>query len=65
MLQIEKLHSPKTFKYYAGSEITFQTKDGQWYTRVIEDLNYESNWMIFRDGHIALDEIVAVKTFKK
>ena len=63
-LQIEKLHSPKTWKFYPGNEITFQVSDGQWYTRVIEDVSYENNWLIFADGHTALTEIQAIKTFK-
>ncbi|MFT6359445.1 MAG: hypothetical protein ACJAYJ_003676 [Saprospiraceae bacterium] len=61
MLQIERLHSSKTIKFYQGSEITFQTKDGQWYTRVLVDLNYENNWLLFVDGHTPLDQIVGMK----
>lgn len=64
MLQIERLHSPKTIKFYQGNEITFQTEDGQWYTRIIEDLNYDNNWLIFADGYTAMEEIVAIKLSK-
>lgn len=64
MLQIERLHSAKTIKFYQGSEITFQTKDGQWYTRVLMDLNYENNWLLFVDGHTPIGQIVAMKLSK-
>ena len=63
-LQIERLHSPKTIKFQAGNEITFQTADGQWYTRVIEDVNYENEWVMFPDGHTPISDIRAIKTFK-
>lgn len=64
LLQIERLHSPKTIKFYQGNQITFQTKDGQWYTRILEDLNYENNWLLFVDGHTPMDDIVAIKMSK-
>ena len=64
LLQIERLNSPKTIKFYQGTELTFQTKDGQWYSRVIEDLNDENSWLLFVDGHTPIDEIVAIKMSK-
>lgn len=64
MLQIERLNSSKTIKFYQGNEIIFQTKDGQWYSRVIEDINYENNWLLFVDGHTPIDQIVAMKLTK-
>ncbi len=63
-LQIEKMHSPKTRKFFQGNEITFQVKGGQWYTRVIEDVNYEKQYLLFSNGHIKLEDIIAIKTFK-
>lgn len=63
-LQLEKIHSPKTRKYYAGDEITFQLNNGQWYTRVIEDVNYDRNIILFANGHIGVDSIVAFRSFK-
>jgi len=64
LLQIEKLHSPKTWKFFVGNKITFQTTDGQWYTRYIEDVSYENNWIIFPNGHIPVSDIKAIRTFK-
>ena len=64
MLQIERLHSPKTIKFYKGSEITFQEKEGQWYTRVLSDLSYENNWLLFPDGKVDLDDVSAIRSFK-
>ena len=63
-LQLEKVHSPKTRKYYDGDEITFQLNNGQWYTRVIEDVNYDQKLVIFANGHIEVDSIVAFRSFK-
>lgn len=63
-LQIEKLHSPKTWKFYPGNEITFQLKSGQWYTRYIEDVSYDNNWVLFPNGHVPITDIQAMKTFK-
>lgn len=63
-LQLEKVHSPKTRKYYAGDEITFQLNNGQWYTRVIEDVSYEQKLILFANGHMAVDSIVAFRSFK-
>ncbi|HFA51864.1 MAG TPA: hypothetical protein ENJ95_22840 [Bacteroidetes bacterium] len=62
-LQLERVHSPKTRKYFPGHEITFQLTGGQWYTRVIEDISYEQNFVIFANGHVSLDSIIAFKTF--
>lgn len=63
-LQLEKLNSPRARKYFPGDEITFQLKGGQWYTRVIEDISYERNLVIFANGHIELDSVVAFRSFK-
>jgi len=64
LLQIERLHSPNTIKFYQGNEITFQTNDGQWYTRVLEDFNYENGWLLFVDGYTPMSDIAAVKMSK-
>lgn len=64
LLQIERLNSPKTIKFYQGNELTFQTKDGQWYSRVIEDFNEENQWLLFIDGHTPMDEIIAIRMSK-
>ncbi len=63
-LQLEKVHSPKTRKYYAGDEITFQLNNGQWYTRVIEDVSYEQKAVLFANGFVSVDSIVAFRSFK-
>ncbi|MCB0521604.1 MAG: hypothetical protein H6577_07935 [Lewinellaceae bacterium] len=63
-VQLERAHSPKTTKYYAGDEITFQLVGGQWYTRVIEDVSYEENSILFAKGFVSVDSIIAWKSFK-
>ena len=62
-LQLERLHSTKTRKYQVGDEITFQLNNGLWYTRVIEDISYERQFVLFANGHVALDSIVAFRSF--
>lgn len=65
LLQIEKLHSPKTIKYFIGDEITFQLKgEDSWYTRNIENVSYEGNVMFVVDGQIKLSDVTALRTFK-
>lgn len=63
-LQLERLHSTKTRKYQPGDEITFQLNNGQWYTRVIDDVNYDRQFILFANGHVAVDSIVAFRSFK-
>ncbi|MEO1260541.1 MAG: hypothetical protein AAFZ15_17220 [Bacteroidota bacterium] len=62
-LQLERVNSPKTKKYFPGTEVTFQLSNGQWYTRVLEDVSYESNMLIFPRNTIHLDSIMAFRTF--
>ena len=62
-LQLEKVNSAKTKKYFPGHEITFQMKGGQWYTRVIDDISYEQNLVLFVKDHVNLDSITAFRTF--
>ena len=64
-LQLEKIRSPKTKKYFIGTEITFQVKGGQWYSRVIEDVSYEQKLLIFPKGHMSVDSIIAFRTFDR
>jgi hypothetical protein len=63
-VQLEKTHSPKTTKYYPGDEITFQLVGGQWYTRVIEDISYEENAILFAKGYVNVDSITAWRSYK-
>ncbi len=63
-LQLERINSPKTRKYFPGHEITFQMIGGQWYTRVIEDISYEQNLLLFAKDHVPLDSIIALRSFK-
>jgi hypothetical protein len=63
MLQLEKLHSAQTRKYFPGDEITFQLKGGQWYTRVIEDVSWEQNLVFFSQGHVKVEDITAFRSF--
>lgn len=63
LLQLEKVNSPKTRKYFPGDEITFQVTGGQWYTRVIEDVSYEQQALIFAKGYMPLDSITAFRSF--
>jgi hypothetical protein len=62
-LQLERLNSTKTRKYQPGDEITFQLNNGQWYTRIIDDVNYEQQLLLFANGHVELDSIVAFRSF--
>jgi hypothetical protein len=39
-------------------------KGGQWYTRVIEDVNFDKQYILFGNGFVKLEEITAFKTFK-
>jgi hypothetical protein len=64
-LQLERIHSPKTRKYYPGDEITFQVQGGEWYTRVIEDISYDQHYVIFANGHVNVDSITAFRTFDR
>lgn len=64
LLQLEKVNSPKTRKYFIGTEITFE-KEGQWYTRVIEDVSYEENLIIFAKGHVNVGEIDNFRTYDR
>ncbi|MEK7257233.1 MAG: hypothetical protein AAB316_20940 [Bacteroidota bacterium] len=63
-LQLEKVHSPRTRKFFTGDEITFQLKGGQWYTRVIEDISYEEGLVVFANGHAKVEDITAFRSFK-
>ncbi len=63
-LQLERVHSAKTRKYLPGDEITFQLNNGLWYTRVIDDISYERQFVLFANGHVALDSIVAFRSYK-
>lgn len=63
-LQIEKTTSFKVRKIYPGSELTFQLNNGLWYTRVLEDVSYESNRLVFADNSISIDSIVALRSFR-
>ena len=62
-LQLERLHSAKTRKYQPGDEITFQLNNGLWYTRVIDDISYEKQFVLFANGHVAVDSITAFRSF--
>ena len=63
-LQLERVNSPRTKKYFPGTEVTFQLSNGQWYTRVLEDVSYENNMLIFPRNNIHLDSITAFRTYK-
>ncbi len=63
-LQLERLHSTKTRKYLPGDEITFQLDNGLWYTRVIDDISYERQFVLFANGHVAVDSITAFRSYR-
>lgn len=63
-LQLEKVNSPKVRKYYPGNEITFQLSGDQWYTRIIEEVSYEEKTLLFANGHVHVDSILAFRTFE-
>ncbi len=62
-LQLEKLHSLKTRKYYPGDDITFRLGNGQWYTRTIDDLSYDQQAVLFANGFTPVDSILAFRSF--
>ncbi|MEY3051563.1 MAG: hypothetical protein RLY31_1348 [Bacteroidota bacterium] len=62
-LQLEKLHSLKTKKYYPGDEITFRLGNGQWYTRTIDDLSYDQQSVLFANGFTRVDSILDFRSF--
>jgi hypothetical protein len=64
-LQLERTNSPKTRKYYPGDEITFQLNNNQWYTRVIDDVSYQKKLILFSNGHVSVDSIVALRSFER
>jgi hypothetical protein len=64
-LQLEKMNSPRTRKFAPGYEITFQLKGGQWYTRIIDNVSYEHNHIVFGYGHVNLDSIVTIRSFSR
>jgi hypothetical protein len=63
-LQLEKVSSMRTQRYSPGDEITFQLIGGQWYTRIIEDLSHDQNLIIFANGHVKVEDIIALRSFK-
>lgn len=63
-LQLEKTTSFKVRKIYPGSELTFQLNNGLWYNRVLEDVSYESNRLIFAENSLPLDSIVAIRSYR-
>lgn len=62
-LQLEKVSSLKVRRYYPGDGLTFQLNNGQWYTRVIEDVSYDSKLIVFADNLVHADSIVAIRSF--
>lgn len=63
-LQLEKVRTLKFIKYFPGDEITFQLSNGLWYTRVIEEVSYETKTIIFSDNQVQIDSIMAIRSYK-
>jgi hypothetical protein len=61
ILQMEKRGSFKTWRYYIGDQLTFEV-DGQWYTRIIRDLNLEKKIIQFEDGFVEMEKIDRIET---
>lgn|GEM_PF-645521 len=64
-LQLEKFNSPRVKKFFIDQEMTFQLKESPgWFTRVIVDLSYDQNYLLFVNGYVRLEDISALRTFK-
>ena len=53
-LQLEKMGSLKTVRFYPGEEITFKivNDDKGWYTRMITDIDVDRGYLFFINHHI-------------
>ncbi len=64
ILVLGNIHAPFKEIFPIHSKIAYQLEDeGSWREDVIEDLDVARGWIIFQNGRVPLDEIVAVRTF--
>ena len=67
LLQIEKVGSLKTQRYYIGDEVVFQLKgetENYWYKERIEDILVDSKAVLFTNRVIKIADIAKVRSFK-
>ena len=63
ILQIEKVNSLKSIRYFVGDEITYKLKSDPdyWYTEIISDVIPQDSIVILQIGYVHLSEIAEVK----
>ncbi len=67
LLQIEKVGTLKTQRYYIGDEVVFQLKgetENYWYKERIEDVLVDAKSILFTNRVIKIDDIAKIRTFK-
>jgi len=67
LLQIEKVGSLKTQRYYIGDEVIFQLEgeeDDYWYRERIIDILVEANSVLFTNRVIKISSITKIRSFK-
>ncbi len=67
LLQIEKVGTLKTQRFYIGEEVVFQLvgeTDGYWYRETIEDILVDANSVLFTHRLIEIADIAKIRTFK-
>ncbi len=67
LLQLEKVGKYKVEKIYLGEPLFVKTVQNPdtWYESVIEDVSIEANAIIFPNRIIPLEDIVAIKRYRK
>ena len=63
ILQIEKVNSLKSIRYFVGDEITYKLKSDPdyWYTEIISDVIPQDSIVILQIGYVHLKEIAEIK----
>ena len=67
LLQIEKVGTLKTQRYYIGDEVVFQLKgetENYWYKEKIRDVLVDSKSVLFANRVIKIDDISKIRSFK-
>jgi hypothetical protein len=64
VLQMEKVNSAKTKKFFAGDELTYRiANDPQWYTSELVQIVPSENLLVFDNRYIPLDSITAFRSY--
>jgi len=66
-LQIEKVGTLKTQRFYIGDEVVFQLvgeTEGYWYREKIEDILVDAKSVLFTHRLIKIGDIAKIRTFK-